>query len=62
MEYYLISPATISISIAFAAGAILVMLGKSMIPEAFKKEGIGKGIALLADFLIATILTKPQGG
>jgi hypothetical protein len=33
-----------------------------MIPEAFKKEGIGKGIALLAGFLIATILTKPQGG
>jgi hypothetical protein len=31
-----------------------------MIPEAFKKEGIGKGMELLAGFLIATILTKPQ--
>ena len=30
------SPTIISISIAFAAGAILVMLGESMIPEAFK--------------------------
>ena len=56
------SPTIISISIAFAAGAILVMLGESMIPEAFKKEGIGKGMALLAGFLIATILTKAQGG
>lgn len=56
------SPTIISISIAFAAGAILVMLGESMIPEAFKKEGFGKGLALLAGFLIATILTKAQGG
>jgi zinc transporter, ZIP family len=56
------SPTIISISIAFAAGAILVMLGESMIPEAFKKEGFGKGMALLAGFLIATILTKMQGG
>jgi ZIP family zinc transporter len=44
------SPAIISISIAFAAGAILVMLGESMIPEAFKKEGFGKRVALLAGF------------
>ncbi|HEY7081199.1 MAG TPA: ZIP family metal transporter [Nitrososphaeraceae archaeon] len=56
------SPPIISISIAFAAGAILVMLGESMIPEAFKKEGFGKGLALLAGFLIAVILTKAQGG
>jgi zinc transporter, ZIP family len=56
------SPPIISISIAFAAGAILVMLGESMIPEAFKKEGFGKGMALLAGFLIATILTIMQGG
>lgn len=55
------SPPVISISIAFAAGAILVMLGESMIPEAFKKEGIGKGMALLGGFLIATILIKMQG-
>src|SRR6478672_4884769 len=56
------SPTIISISIAFAAGAILVMLGESMIPEAFKKEGFEKGIALLAGFLVAVILTKAQGG
>jgi zinc transporter ZupT len=62
MEYYLMSPAIISISIAFAAGAILVMLGESMIPEAFRKKGIGKGMALQASFLIVTILTKLQGG
>ena len=55
------SPAIISISIAFAAGAILVMLGESMIPEAFKKEGFGKGLALLAGFLIALTLTIVQG-
>jgi ZIP family zinc transporter len=55
------SPPIISISIAFAAGAILVMLGESMIPEAFKKEGFGKGLALLAGFLIALILTLAQG-
>jgi len=55
------SPAIISISIAFAAGAILVMLGETMIPEAFKKEGFGKGLALLAGFLIALILTIAQG-
>jgi hypothetical protein len=36
--------------------------GKFMIPEAFKKEGLGKGVALLAGFLIAAILTKAQGG
>lgn len=54
-------PPIISISIAFAAGAILVMLGESMIPEAFKREGFGKGLALLAGFLIALVLTIVQG-
>jgi ZIP family zinc transporter len=56
------SPPIISIFFAFAAGAILVMLGESMIPEAFRKEGFGKGLALLAGFLVALILTKAQGG
>ena len=55
------NPHVISISIAFAVGVILVMLGESMIPEAFKKEGFGKGLALLAGFLIALILTVVQG-
>ena len=36
------NPTIISISIAFAAGAILVMLGESMIPEAFKKGRFAK--------------------
>ncbi len=54
-------PAVISISIAFASGAILVMLAQSMIPEAFKQGGFWKGIALLAGFQIAVILTKLQG-
>lgn len=56
------SPPIISISIAFAAGAILVMLGETMIPEAFKRESFGKGVALLAGFVIAVLLTKAQGG
>ena len=55
------SPTVISISIAFAAGAILVMLAHSMIPEAFKHGGFWKGIALLAGFQIAVILTSLQG-
>ena len=46
------SPTIISMSIAFAAGAILVMLAESMIPEAFKRGGFTKGLALLAGFLI----------
>ncbi|MGV8106547.1 MAG: ZIP family metal transporter [Nitrososphaerota archaeon] len=56
------SPPIISICITFAAGAILVMLGESMIPEAFRRESFGKGVALLAGFLIAALLTKAQGG
>jgi zinc transporter, ZIP family len=51
----------ISISIVFAAGAILVMLGESMIPEAFKTQSFAKGLALLAGIVIAVILTKVQG-
>lgn len=56
------SPPIISISIAFAGGAILVMLGETMIPEAFKRESFGKGVALLGGFVIAVLLTKVQGG
>jgi hypothetical protein len=36
-------------------------LGEFVIPEAFKKEGFGKALALLAGFLIAVILAKAQG-
>ena len=55
------SPPIISISIAFAAGAVLVMLADSMIPVAFKEGGIIKRFALLAGFQVAAILTKLQG-
>jgi zinc transporter ZupT len=55
------SPPIISISIAFAAGAILAMLRESIIPEAFSKESFGNGLALLAGFEVALILTKVQG-
>ena len=44
------SPTVISISIAFAAGAILVMLADSMIPDAFKQGGFWKGIAVVGRF------------
>lgn len=56
------SPSIISITIAFAAGAILVMLAETMIPEAFRRESFGNGVALLAGFVIAILLTKAQGG
>jgi zinc transporter, ZIP family len=55
------SPPIISISIAFAAGAIIVMLAESMIPEAFERGGVRKGLALLGGFLIAAFLTMVQG-
>jgi zinc transporter, ZIP family len=55
------SPPIISISIAFSAGAILVMLAEHMIPEAFKQGGLIKGIALLAGFQIAVVLSALQG-
>jgi amino acid permease len=37
------------------------MLADSMIPVAFKEGGFIKGIALLAGFQVAAILTKLQG-
>jgi zinc transporter, ZIP family len=63
------SPAIISIAISFAAGAILVMLAESMIPEAHEEEegggGIGVsriGLATMAGFAIAFILGRLEGG
>jgi len=38
------------------------MLAESTIPEAFRRESFGKGLALLAGFVISVILTKGQGG
>ena len=65
------NPAIISIAISFAAGAILVMLAESMIPEAHEEEeeegggGIGVsriGLATMAGFAIAFILGRLEGG
>ena len=52
------SPFLISISISFAAGAILVMLAESMIPEAYEEGGIKIGIATMIGFVIAFVLGK----
>src|SRR5215217_7135861 len=56
------TPFIISIAISFAAGAILVMLAESMIPEAYEEGGIKIGIATMMGFVIAFILGKLEGG
>jgi zinc transporter, ZIP family len=48
----------ISIAISFAAGAILVMLAESMMPEAYKEGGMKIGIATMIGFVVAFILGK----
>jgi ZIP family zinc transporter len=57
------SPAIISIAISFAAGAILVMLVESMIPEAHEEGGgVSRiGLATMAGFAIAFILGRLEG-
>jgi ZIP family zinc transporter len=55
------SPAIISIAISFAAGAILVMLAESMIPEAFEEGGSRIGLAAMTGFAIAFILRRMGG-
>ena len=56
------SPFVISIAISFAAGAILVMLAESMIPEAFEEGGSKIGLAAMAGFAIAFVLGRFGGG
>jgi zinc transporter, ZIP family len=56
------SPFVISVAISFAAGAILVMLAESMIPEAFEEGGSKIGLAVMAGFTIAFILGRLGGG
>jgi zinc transporter, ZIP family len=56
------SPFLISIAISFAAGAILVMLAESMIPEAFEEGGGKIGLATMAGFAIAFVLGRLGGG
>ena len=48
----------IAIAISFAAGAILVMLAESMMPEAYKEGGMKIGIATMIGFVVAFILGK----
>jgi ZIP family zinc transporter len=52
------SPFVISIAISFAAGAILVMLAESMIPEAFEEGGSKIGLAAMAGFTIAFVFGR----
>jgi zinc transporter, ZIP family len=56
------SPFVISVAISFAAGAILVMLAESMIPEAFEEGGSKTGLAAMAGFTIAFVLGRLGGG
>jgi zinc transporter, ZIP family len=56
------SPFVISIAISFAAGAILVMLAESMIPEAFEEGGSKIGLAAMAGFTVAFVLGRLGGG
>jgi zinc transporter, ZIP family len=57
------SPAIIAVAMSFAAGAILVMLAESMIPEAFEEGGSSRiGLAAMAGFAIAFILGRIGGG
>ena len=56
------SPFVISVAISFAAGAILVMLAESMIPEAFEEGGSRIGLAAMAGFAIAFILGRLGSG
>lgn len=52
-----IEPSMLAIALSFAAGAILVMLGESMIPEAYEEGGASRvGIAILLGFALAFIL------
>jgi zinc transporter, ZIP family len=56
------SPFVISVAISFAAGAILVMLAESMIPEAFEEGGSKIGLAAMAGFTTAFVLGRLGGG
>jgi ZIP family zinc transporter len=56
------NPSVISIAISYAAGAILVMLAESMIPEAYEEGGMKIGIATMVGFVVAFILGKMGGG
>jgi ZIP family zinc transporter len=48
----------ISVTLAFAAGAILAMLADTMMPEAFEEAHDLTGLVTVAGFLIAFLLSK----
>ena len=52
------SPFVISIAISFAAGAILVMLAESMIPEAFEEGGSKIGACYYGRFYYCVCIRK----
>jgi ZIP family zinc transporter len=54
-------PSIISLSMSFAAGAILVMVAESMIPEAYEEAGMKIGIATMVGFGVAFILESMGG-
>ena len=50
-------PNVLAIALSFAAGAILVMLGDSMIPEAYEQGGASiVGLGIMVGFSLALIL------
>lgn len=53
-----ISPNTIGVIEAFAAGAILAMLADSLMPEAFEEGGFSIGILTVLGFLTAFIISR----
>ncbi len=53
-----INPNTIGILESFAAGAILVMLADSMMPEAYKEGGFLIGMLTLLRFLVAFVMSR----
>jgi ZIP family zinc transporter len=54
------SPNAVAFVIAFAGGAILVMLADTMMPEAFEKGGRSVGLATALGFALAFVLTTME--
>jgi ZIP family zinc transporter len=57
-----VSPDVIGATTAVAAGAILVMLADTMIPEAFEKMHNLTGLIMVVGFMTAYLLSKLEGG
>ena len=54
---FISEPNVLAIALSFAAGAILVMLGESMIPEAYEQGGASiVGLGIMVGFSLAFIL------